>query len=507
MPDHKKNFYVTTPIYYVNDLPHIGHAYTTIAADIIARFKRLDGYRVKFLTGTDEHGQKVEKAAHNKGVPPSDFVDAISWNFRDLATKLQSSHDDFIRTTEPRHAKAVKALWQHLADRGQIYLGKYSGWYAIRDEAFYTPDELINGKAPTGADVEWVTEPSYFFALSKWQEPLLQFYRDNPHFIMPESRRNEVIRFVEGGLIDLSVSRTSLTWGIPVPGDEQHIIYVWLDALSNYITAVGYPENFDQDLWDTAVHIVGKDILRFHAIYWPAFLMAAGLKPPAQIFAHGWWTHEGQKISKSLGNTIDPIALVNKYGIDAVRYFLFKEISFGQDGNFSHDALIGRMNSDLANTYGNLVQRVLSLVQKNLGGVVPSPVAFFPQDEKLLLLVDSLLAQVRQEMDHLQFHRVCEHIWRLVMEANRYIDEEKPWVLKSTDLERLQTVIYVLLESIRKIALLTQPLLPEGSGRILDQLAIPADQRHFSHWQERIQSGVALPIPQGIFPRWIQPAA
>jgi methionyl-tRNA synthetase len=504
MLEPEKSFYVTTPIYYVNDLPHIGHAYTTIAADIIARFKRLDGCRVKFLTGTDEHGQKVEKAAHNKGLLPKDFVDLISCTFRDLAIKLQSSHDDFIRTTEPRHALAVKALWQRLVDRGQIHLGTYSGWYAIRDEAFYAEDELIEGKAPTGADVEWVTEPSYFFPLSQWQEPLLRFYEENPTFIMPESRRNEVVRFVEGGLIDLSISRTSLTWGIPVPGDSDHVIYVWLDALSNYITAVGYPDNVDEDLWNSAVHIVGKDILRFHAVYWPAFLMAAGLKPPAQVFAHGWWTHEGQKISKSLGNTIDPVALIDKYGIDPVRYFLFREISFGQDGNFSHEALVGRLNSDLANNYGNLVQRVLSIAQKNLGGIVPQPQAFMRQDERLLQQADGLLVQVRQDMDALLFHRACEHIWRMIAEANRYVDEEKPWVLKGTDPERLKTVIYVLLEAIRKVALLTQPIMPEGSGKILDQLAIPLDKRDFAHWSVPVQPGTALLVPQGVFPRWVQ---
>lgn len=500
----KSPFYVTTPIYYVNDRPHIGHAYTTIAADIMARFKRLDGYDVKFLTGTDEHGQKVQKAATHKDVEPQALVDEISENFRDLAAQLRATNDDFIRTTEPRHTKAVHALWKTLVEQKQIYLGSYAGWYSERDEAFFAEAELIEGRAPTGAEVEWVTEPSYFFRLSKWQEPLLQFYAENPNFIMPESRRNEVIRFVEGGLIDLSVSRTSFSWGIPVPNDHEHVVYVWLDALTNYLTAIGYPDETDAPLWDASLHLVGKDILRFHAVYWPAFLMAAGLNPPKQVFAHGWWTNEGQKISKSVGNVIDPIALIETYGLDPVRYFLFREVPFGQDADFSHEALIGRLNSDLANSYGNLAQRVLSFIQKNADGVVPQPHDYGPDDLAFLAKGEELLETVRKDMENLAFHRALEHIWHLIGNANRYVDEEKPWALKTTDEKRMNTVLYVLLETIRKVALLTQPFLPESSSKILDQLGVPESDRDYEHWLTRLAVGTKLPAPQGVFPRWVK---
>ncbi len=324
-----KSFYITTPIYYVNDKPHIGHAYTSLACDMIARFKHLDGYNVKFLTGTDEHGQKIEKAAAANGVSPQEFVDEVSSSFRELAKALDLTNDDFIRTTEPRHKQAAQHLWNQLVASGNIYLGEYAGWYAIRDEAFYQEDELVNGKAPTGAEVEWVKESSYFFKLSAWEEPLLEYYAKHPEAIQPESRRNEVLRFIEGGLKDLSISRTTLKWGIPVPGDPDHVMYVWLDALTNYLSALGYPKNDYQQYWDQAVHVVGKDIIRFHSVYWPAFLMAAGLTPPKTVFAHGWWTVEGEKMSKSLGNVIDPIEMINTYGADAFRYFLLRDLSFG----------------------------------------------------------------------------------------------------------------------------------------------------------------------------------
>ncbi|MFQ5619535.1 MAG: methionine--tRNA ligase, partial [Rhodospirillales bacterium] len=371
----RKRFYVTTPIYYVNDVPHIGHAYTTLACDVLARFKRLDGYDVKFLTGTDEHGQKVETSAAAAGMEPQAFTDKISQNFRDLADFMHFSHDDFIRTTEQRHVRACQDIWRRLEDRGQIYLGTYAGWYDVRHEAFHGESELTIGPdgkklAPSGAEVEWVEEPSYFFRLSAWQEPLLEFYRRNPGFVLPKTRRNEVVSFVKGGLQDLSVSRTSFRWGIPVPGDDAHIMYVWLDALTNYITGVGYPETESGEYaayWPADLHMVGKDIVRFHAVYWPAFLMAADLEPPKRVFAHGWWTNEGQKISKSVGNIIDPVALVETYGVDPVRYFLLREVPFGNDGDFSHRAMIGRLNGDLANDLGNLAQRVLSMVNKNCG--------------------------------------------------------------------------------------------------------------------------------------------
>ncbi|HEX6141244.1 MAG TPA: methionine--tRNA ligase, partial [Geminicoccaceae bacterium] len=367
-------FYVTTPIYYVNDSPHIGHAYTTLACDTLARFARLEGRRTKLLTGTDEHGQKVEKAAAAAGLAPQTFTDQVSERFRELARRMDVSNDDFIRTSEPRHLRAVQALWQTLRERDQIYLDSYSGWYSVRDETYFSESELVDGRAPTGAPVEWVEEPSYFFRLSAWQEPLLRLYEECRGFILPGTRRNEVISFVRGGLQDLSVSRTSFSWGIPVPDDPKHVIYVWLDALTNYLSVLGYPDREAEDLrtfWPADVHVVGKDILRFHAVYWPAFLMAAGIEPPRRVFAHGWWTNEGQKISKSLGNVIDPLELIDTYGLDQTRYFLLREVPFGNDGDFSHAAMINRMNRDLANDYGNLVQRVLAMVQRYLDGRAP----------------------------------------------------------------------------------------------------------------------------------------
>ncbi|MEK9848844.1 MAG: methionine--tRNA ligase, partial [Rhodospirillaceae bacterium] len=366
----QKQFYITTPIYYVNDLPHIGHAYTTLACDVTARFKRLDGYDVFFLTGTDEHGQKVEKSAALAGVEPQAFTDRVSQNFLDLTKAMNFSQSQFIRTTETRHKEACQEIWRRLQDNGHIYLGKYSGWYAVRDEAFYDESELKtaeDGKktAPSGAEVEWVEEPSYFFDLSKWQDKLLDFYEKNPDFIAPQSRRNEVISFVSGGLKDLSISRTSFKWGVPVPNDPEHIMYVWLDALTNYLTATGFPGPYNEgcaDFWPADLHMVGKDILRFHAVYWPAFLMGAGIELPKRIFAHGWWTNEGQKISKSLGNIIDPYEISEKYGLDQVRFFLLREVPFGNDGDFSQNSMINRINSELANDLGNLLQRSLSMV-------------------------------------------------------------------------------------------------------------------------------------------------
>jgi len=492
--------YITTPIYYVNDKPHIGHAYTTFACDTLARFWRLQGKNVKFLTGTDEHGQKVEKAAAVASVSPQDFVDEVSQTFRHLIDKMNVTNDDFIRTTEPRHIKAAQALWTRLLTNGSIYLGEYAGWYAVRDEAFYAESELVNGKAPTGADVEWLVEPSYFFKLSAYQDQLLAYYKAHPDFIAPESRRNEVIRFVEGGLHDLSVSRTSFKWGVPVPGDDRHIMYVWLDALTNYMTALGYPDEQNTDFktfWPEAVHVVGKDILRFHAVYWPAFLMAADLPLPRQIFAHGWWTNEGVKISKSLGNTIDPIELIDTFGSDAVRYFLMREISFGQDGDFSRQALINRINSDLANAYGNLAQRVLSFIYKNADAIVPTPGELTTEDSTFL----NLPMQFLPTIDEMQINRYAEGVWALIAKANQYVDEHKPWDLKKTDPERMNTVLYVLADFIRQIAILTQPLVPLASAKILNQLSVPEADRLFSCLNTKLRPDTKLPEPMGVFPR------
>ena len=368
-----KKFYITTPIYYVNDVPHIGHAYTSIACDVLARFKELDGNNVFFLTGTDEHGQKVEIAAKNKGIKPLEFVNQVSKNFQKLSNLLNLSNNDFIRTTENRHITSCQKLWSDLENSGNIYLDKYSGWYSVRDEAFFSENELLNGKAPTGADVEWVEEPSYFFRLSNWQDELLSFYEENKDFILPSTRRNEVISFVKSGLKDLSISRTSFNWGVPVPNNEKHIMYVWLDALTNYITASGYSSDANkfETFWPADLHVVGKDILRFHAVYWPAFLMAAKLPLPKRVFAHGWWTNEGEKISKSIGNVIDPVKLIEDFGLDQVRYFLIREVPFGNDGDFSKKNLIQRINSDLANSLGNLFQRVISFSVKNCDEKVP----------------------------------------------------------------------------------------------------------------------------------------
>jgi methionyl-tRNA synthetase len=505
--DHSKKFYVATPIYYVNDVPHIGHMYTTLASDMIARFMRLDGVDVKFITGTDEHGQKVEKAALKAGQDAHDFVNRNSQTFRDLASFMQFTHTDFVRTTEPRHFKAAQHLWNELLDRDEIYLGEYAGWYAVRDETFYQESELIDGKAPTGADVEWVTEPSYFFRLSKWQDRLLEFYAANPNFIAPDSRRNEVLRFVEGGLHDLSVSRTSFKWGIPVPNDPDHIMYVWLDALTFYLTALEYPEQKDADFdafWGNSLLMVGKDILRFQSIFWPAFLMAAGLRPPTRVFAHGWWTREGEKISKSLGNAIDPHKLVETYGRDPVRYFFLREIPFGNDGDFSDTALVGRLNSDLANNYGNLVQRVLSFIAKSCGGLLPAPGDLTAEDKALLAQPRDILPGLRADINRQAFHKVIEQIWHIIGHANRYVDEQKPWSLKTENPIRMGTILYVLSDTIRQIAILTQPIVPEASARILDQLAIPADQRAFEHLPNGLVPNTLLPTPEGVFPRWVK---
>lgn len=506
-------YYVTTPIYYVNDVPHIGHAYTTLACDVMARFKRLDGYDVKFLTGTDEHGQKVEKSAAAKGIDPKAFTDQVSQNFRDLADFMNFTHDDFIRTTEDRHKHAVQALWQRLLDAGDIYLGSYAGWYAVRDEAFYTETELSvgpNGEkiAPTGAEVEWVEEPSYFFKLSAWGDKLLKFYDEHPDFILPKTRRNEVVSFVKEGLRDLSVSRTTFKWGVPVPGDDDHIMYVWLDALTNYITAVGYPETDSGEYatyWPCDLHMVGKDILRFHAVYWPAFLMAAGLEAPKRIFAHGWWTNEGQKISKSVGNVIDPIDLVNQYGLDPVRYFLLREVPFGNDGDFSHSAMISRMNGELANDYGNLCQRVLSMIAKNCDGAVPEHGAFTDDDSAMMGAAHDLLDTVRAKIDVQAFHEAIETIWVVIRAANGYVDRQAPWKLKKEDPPRMGTVLYVLAETIRHLALMTQAFMPAASAKMLDQLSISAEHRSFDYVGSAhgLVPGTALPKPEGAFPRFV----
>lgn len=506
-------YYLTTPIYYVNDRPHIGHAYTTLACDVLARFKRLDGHDVHFLTGTDEHGQKVEKSAQAAGKDPQVFTDEVSQNFRKLAEDMNYSNDDFIRTTEDRHTRAAQAIWQAIDANGHIYLDSYSGWYSVRDEAFYgeselTEDEDGRKRAPSGSEVEWVEEPSYFFNLSKWQEPLLEFYAANPDFIGPDTRCNEVVSFVAGGLKDLSISRTSFKWGIPVPNDPDHIMYVWLDALTNYLTAVGYPDEENPDyskFWPADLHMVGKDIVRFHAVYWPAFLMAAGLPLPKRIYAHGWLLNKGEKMSKSLGNVVLPEDLVGKYGLDPVRYYLLREVPFGNDGYISHETMVSRINSDLANDIGNLAQRSLSMIAKNCGGAIPNSGAFSDDDKALLDAAHNVVVDVRSEFDQQAFHRGLEAIWKVVGDANRYVDAQAPWALRKTDPDRMATVLYVLAETIRHLGILIQPIMPEAAAHMLDQMAIAPDSRSFAHLgpDHALVAGTALPKPEPVFPRYV----
>jgi methionyl-tRNA synthetase len=514
-------FFVTTPIYYVNDQPHIGHAYTTLAADVTARFHRLAGRKVFFLTGTDEHGQKVAQTAAQAGITPKELTDRVSQNFRDLTKLMNNSNDDFIRTTEPRNIAAAQALWTAMAGattpkgRPAIYLGSYSGWYAVRDEAFYDEEELTQGPdggklAPTGAPVAWVEEPSYFFRLSDYDEALLALYESEPDLVAPAGRRNEVRSFVKSGLRDLSISRTSFSWGVPVPGDEKHVMYVWLDALVNYIAALGYPEvgqgSKYQTFWPANLQLVGKDIVRFHTVYWPAFLMAAGLKQPRRVFAHGWWTIEGQKMSKSLGNVIAPSQLVETYGLDQTRYVLMAEVPFGNDGDFSHKSVIRRINADLANGIGNLAQRTLTLIQKNCGAAVPTHGEFAGQDKDLLDEAHGLRRNVEVDMEKQSFHEVLRTIWALISSADIYIDTNAPWALKKTDVERMGTVLYVLAETLRALAIVLQPFMPATMGRLLDQLAVAADRRDFAALGEggRLSPGTPLPAPQGLFPRIVE---
>ncbi len=506
-----KTFYITTPIYYVNDKPHIGHAYTTIACDVMARFKRLDGYDVKFLSGTDEHGQKVAKSAEAQGITPLELCDKNSQNFRDLVGVLNATNDDFIRTTEPRHIAACQALWKQLEANSFIELKKYAGWYAVRDESFYDDSELTKNAdgvlvGPTGAPVERVEEENYFFKLSAFQEKLLAFYDANPDFIGPKSRFNEVYSFVKGGLKDLSISRTTFSWGVPVPGNDKHIMYVWIDALTNYISALGYP-NTEGDYakyWPNAMHMVGKDIIRFHCVYWPAFLMAANLQPPKRVFAHGWWTVEGEKMSKSLGNAIDPHMLIEKYGLDQMRYFLMREIPFGNDGDFAEAAIAGRINGELANELGNLAQRGLGFIAKNLDGQLPAPNEFTAEDTELLKAAADAIVHARGFMEKQSFDKALDAIWTVVRAANVYVDRQAPWALKKTDPARMNTVLYVLAETVRHLGILMQPYVPTSANKMLDQLGVPADARTFAHLgsAHALKAG-PLPTPAPVFPRYV----
>jgi len=503
------NFYITTPIYYVNDVPHIGHAYTSLVCDVIARFMKINGKEVKYLTGTDEHGQKVEKSALNNNLSPEEFTDKMSISFKNLLKALNIANSDFIRTTEERHKMGVKAFWEKLQENGDIYISNYSGWYSIRDEAFYNKSELTpEGLAPTGAPVEWVEEPSYFFALSKWQDRLLEFYEKNPDFIKPKSRRNEVVSFVKNGLTDLSISRTSFKWGIPVAGNPEHVIYVWLDALTNYISALGYPNetNDYKTFWPADVHVVGKDILRFHAVYWPAFLMSAGIPTPKSIFAHGWWTNEGQKISKSVGNVIDPFKLIDDFGLDQVRYFLVREVIFGNDGNYVRENLIQRNNSELSNKIGNLMQRTCSFIFKNCQERIPNVTKEFVdkmyQSEFFIKLQDMIKDSIIQ-MENYNINAVLDNIINVTEQSNIYIDHEAPWTLKNSAPQKMNEVLYRIVETLRYIAILMQPFTPDSAAKMLDQLNVPKNNRNLMHLNQEfaIISSNKINQPYPIFPR------
>lgn len=506
-----KKFYVTTAIPYSNGAPHIGHAYEAIATDTLARFKRLEGYDVRFLTGMDDHGQKIQQTAQKEGITPQQLVDRVAVQFNAMRTMFHITHDDVVRTTEPRHKAAAQEFWRRMAAKGDIYLDKYAGWYSVRDEAYFQEDELTttDGKkfAPSGAPVVWMAEESYFFKLSAYQNKLLALYEAQPDFIGPDSRRNEIISFVKSGLKDLSISRTSFDWGVPVPDDPKHIMYVWVDALSNYITALGYPKTDGlMDYWPCDAHMIGKDIIRFHAVYWPAFLMSSGLDLPKCVFAHGFIYNRGEKMSKSVGNVITPEELATRYGIDQVRYFLLREIAYGQDGNISHEALIQRINSDLANGLGNLAQRSLSMIAKNCDGRVPDPGQMTAADHALRESADGLLPTVRAEVDAKQFHRALESIWAVVSAADRYIDEQAPWALKKTDPVRMGAVLYHVAETVRRLAIIAQPFMPLATEKLLDQLAIPPAERNFAALAPTVAltPGTTLPTPQGVFPRFVE---
>jgi len=508
-------YYVTTAIAYPNGAPHVGHAYEYIATDAIARFKRLDGFDVRFLTGTDEHGLKMAETAAAEGIPTAQLARRNSDVFQRLQEKLNISFNRFIRTTDTDHLEASKAIWKRMNDNGDIYLDTYSGWYSVRDERYFTEDETVleprqNGQdtrvaVETGAPVTWTEEQTYFFRLSAYTDKLLAHYEAHPEFIGPDVRRNEVVSFVSGGLRDFSISRTSFDWGVPVPEHPDHVMYVWVDALTNYLTGVGYPDTSSdlfRTFWPADLHMIGKDIIRFHAVYWPAFLMSAGIELPRRVFAHGFVYNRGEKMSKSVGNVIDPVVLVDEFGVDQVRYFMLREVPFGQDGSYSEEAIVTRINADLANELGNLAQRSLSMVAKNLDGVVPEPAAFSADDTELLSAAEGLLDDLRVHFDNQAMHLALEAIWLMLGHANKYFSAQEPWVLRKSDVERFRTVLYTTLEVVRVAALLAQPVMPASAAKLLDLLGQQADQRSFAAITTRLAPGTVLPAPTGVFPRY-----
>jgi methionyl-tRNA synthetase len=504
-------FYITTAIPYANGAPHIGHAYERIATDVIARFKRLDGNDVLFVTGMDEHGQKMQQTAAKEGITPLELADRVAKLFEEMGDLLEAPADDILRTTSQRHKDAVQDIWRRMAASGDIYLSKYSGWYSVRDEAYYDEDETEEREGrkystKTGTPVEWVEEESYFFKLSAYAKPLLEHYERHPDFITPEKYRNEIVAFVKRGLNDLSISRTTFDWGIPVPGDPKHVMYVWVDALTNYITATGYPDpNAPRaKFWPADAHIIGKDITRFHAIYWPAFLMSAKLPVPKQIVVHGFLFNRGEKMSKSVGNVISPENLAREYGVDQLRYFFMREVPFGQDGNYSHEAIVSRINADLANDLGNLAQRSLSMIAKNCDGRIPVCGALAADDKTLLDAAAALLGECRAQHQTFAINRALDAIWKVVADANRYFAAQAPWALKKSDPARMETVLYVTAEVLRQVGILIQPYVPASAHRLLDLLVVPQDRRMFSDLGDRLKSGVTLPTPTPVFPRYVE---
>lgn len=511
----REKFYLTTPIFYPNGRPHIGHAYNVIATDVLARFQRLDGKDVFFLTGTDEHGLKMQQNAQAEGITPKELADRNSAIFKAMDEKLGASNDQYIRTTEPRHYKASQAIWEKMAANGDIYLGGYAGWYSVRQEAYFDESETTVGedgirREPLGSPVEWNEEQTYFFKLSAYQDRLLAHYEAHPEFIGPEERRNEIMSFVKSGLRDLSISRSTFNWGVPVPGDPKHVMYVWVDALTNYITGAGYPDETDPmwAYWPANIHVIGKDIIRFHAVYWPAFLMSAGIALPKRVFAHGFLFNRGEKMSKSVGNVVDPFDLVDHYGLDQVRYYFMREVPFGQDGSYSHEAIVARTNADLANGIGNLAQRSLSMIAKNCDGKVPARGELTAADTVLLDQAVAALETARTAMTEQKIHVALAAIFAVVSEADRYFAGEAPWALKKTDPVRMETVLWTTAETVRRLAILMQPAIPTSAGKLLDLLAVPEDERGFAFVGDAhsLKSGAPLPTPQGVFPRYVEQA-